>query len=166
MPTIIVSTSRFTADESHVIARFDDDAMYKAYCAGFLSVVVDHVVVTANILKLDDYQVRFGLYRSRAAAPASAADLAKVPFLHGVSSDSRTAKSHIVVFRPEGSDVVNDNRLQVGVPALEWDINQTAVRRGWPYVIMGITHGKAGAIPIGSLHVQWHVTLTGTGSGY
>jgi len=157
------------SDSFALVADPSNNEFLKFFKASHDSVVVTKVVVTANLNKNDDFQVRFGLFRSLAAAPTDRAGVVKIPYLHTLTSDSRTAKSHTVVFHP-GGPLADENRMVVAVPGLEWDLKQTAIRAGHPHVILAAEQTattKAGAaVNVGSLQIEYHVTLGGVGPGY
>jgi len=148
-----------------------NNVLLQSFKAAFNSVLVTKVVVTANLTQIDDYVVRFGLFRSLAGTPVNHAAIMQVPFLHEVSCDSRTAKSHTVVFHPANSPIGDENRLTVGVPGLEWDLKQTAIRSGHPHTIICVDRSMIATPPtqpavVGSLSVEYHVQLSEAGPGY
>jgi len=148
-----------------------NNLLLQSFKAAFNSVVVTKVVITANITEAADYVVRFGLFRSLAATPTNRAGISGIPFLHEVTTDSQSGRSHTVVFHPADSPAGDENRLSIGVPGLEWDLKQTAIRSGHPLTIIAVDRSMVAAAPaqptvIGSLSVEYHVRLSEAGPGY
>jgi len=166
----VLASETLKSDSYALVVDPSNNEFLKMYKASFDSVVVTKVVITANLAKLDNFVVRFGLFRSLAAAPTDKFGVTRIPYLHTLTTDTRTAKSHTIVCTP-GAAAGDENRTSIMVPGLEWDLKQTAIRAGHPHVILaaetiGSSSTSNAAVAIGSLQIEYHVTLGGTGPGY
>jgi len=140
-----------------LIVNPENNEMLRVFKASHDTVVVDKIVMHFSVTQGSNILLRYGLFRSLAAPPADFSALGRVPFLETNSMDSTTGKTMTATFTP------------TGVPGLEWDLKQTAIRSGHPHVILA-AYSIAGEIEkgkyIGSAQIEYHVTLSGNGPGY
>jgi len=134
-------------------------------------IVVVKIIMKVKVYAGADRNIRFGLMRSLAAPPTTSASVSRIPYLHDVSSDTRTARTYTVVFHPSGSDLAEGNKITVGVPGLEWDLKQTAIRAGHPHTCILYDDATAGTVAapattIADGIVEYHCQLGGIGPGY
>lgn len=134
-------------------------ASLAAYKAAFQTVTITQVKVTVHLRLRSDVSVKFGLFRSLAAAPANRDEAVSVPLMQYAVTDSRTATSHSATFTPATT------------PGLEWDLSQTAIRAGHPDVVLFNLDSVQNNAPnaadqIGTIFAEYTLELGGLGTGY